>query len=83
MVSWRLRIRGEFASLLTWAHHVAQMLVGETPFYAETLVGTYSKIMDHESSLEFPDDDEVVISETAKVCLVALGSVAQLSIRRT
>lgn len=32
-----------------------EMLVGETPFYSETLVGTYSKIMDHEDSLQFPE----------------------------
>ena len=40
------------------------MLTGETPFYSETLVGTYSKIMDHENSLQFPDDVE--LSDAAK-----------------
>ena len=33
-----------------------EMLVGDTPFYAETVVSTYSKIMDHRNSLEFPSD---------------------------
>lgn len=41
-----------------------EMLVGDTPFYADSLVGTYSKIMDHRNSLEFPT--EVDISELAK-----------------
>ncbi|XP_067400863.1 rho-associated protein kinase 2 isoform X1 [Emydura macquarii macquarii] len=36
-----------------------EMLVGDTPFYADSLVGTYSKIMDHKNSLNFPDDVEI------------------------
>ncbi|XP_065443773.1 rho-associated protein kinase 2 isoform X6 [Chrysemys picta bellii] len=36
-----------------------EMLVGDTPFYADSLVGTYSKIMDHKNSLSFPDDVEI------------------------
>ena len=41
-----------------------EMLVGDTPFYADSLVGTYSKIMDHRNSLHFPQ--EVDISHSAK-----------------
>ncbi|XP_073833480.1 rho associated coiled-coil containing protein kinase isoform X3 [Musca autumnalis] len=41
-----------------------EMLVGDTPFYADSLVGTYGKIMDHKNSLNFPA--EVEISENAK-----------------
>lgn len=41
-----------------------EMLVGDTPFYADSLVGTYGKIMDHKNSLSFPA--EVEISENAK-----------------
>lgn len=41
-----------------------EMLIGDTPFYADSLVGTYGKIMDHKKSLNFPPDIE--ISENAK-----------------
>lgn len=41
-----------------------EMLIGDTPFYADSLVGTYGKIMDHKNSLSFPSDIE--ISENAK-----------------
>jgi len=40
-----------------------ELLVGETPFYADSLVATYSKIMDHKKALVFPDD--VTISNGA------------------
>uniref|UniRef100_W4VRL9 Rho-associated protein kinase let-502 n=1 Tax=Corethrella appendiculata TaxID=1370023 RepID=W4VRL9_9DIPT len=41
-----------------------EILVGDTPFYSNSLSGTYRKIMDHKNSLHFPEDAE--ISENAK-----------------
>jgi len=40
------------------------LLTGDTPFYADSLVGTYGRIMDHKNSLQFPEDVE--ISKPAK-----------------
>ncbi|XP_014236609.1 rho-associated protein kinase 1 isoform X1 [Trichogramma pretiosum] len=44
-----------------------EMLVGDTPFYADSLVGTYSKIMDFRNSLHFPP--EVDISHHARTLI--------------
>ncbi|KAH8032149.1 hypothetical protein HPB51_023293 [Rhipicephalus microplus] len=45
-----------------------EMLVGDTPFYADSLVGTYGKIMDHANSLSFPEDVEVSPHARRLIC---------------
>lgn len=45
------------------------MLVGDTPFYADSLVGTYGKIFDFKNSLKFPP--EVELSHNAKSLIKA------------
>ncbi|CAN7975000.1 unnamed protein product [Ixodes persulcatus] len=45
-----------------------EMLVGDTPFYADSLVGTYGKIMDHANSLSFPEDVEVSRDARHLIC---------------
>ncbi|XP_017769737.1 PREDICTED: rho-associated protein kinase 1 isoform X2 [Nicrophorus vespilloides] len=49
---------------------VYEMLVGETPFYADSLLGTYNKIMYHENNLTFPP--EIEITKEAKSLIQGL-----------
>lgn len=44
------------------------MWTGDTPFYTESLVGTYGKIMDHKNSLTFPDDIEMSNEAKDLIC---------------
>ncbi|XP_051909570.1 rho-associated protein kinase 2-like isoform X3 [Hippocampus zosterae] len=58
-----------------------ELLVGETPFYADSLVGTYGKIMNHKSSLIFPDDVEM--SQEAKDLICAFLTDREVRLGRT
>ncbi|KAF5907784.1 rho-associated protein kinase 2-like isoform X2, partial [Clarias magur] len=60
---------------------IYELLNGETPFYAESLVGTYGKIMDHKNSLTFPDDMEM--SKEAKDLICAFLSDREVRLGRT
>lgn len=44
------------------------MLIGDTPFYAESLVGTYGKIMDHKNHLHFHEDIEISNEARQLIC---------------
>lgn len=60
---------------------IYELLVGETPFYAESLVGTYGKIMNHKNSLLFPDDVEM--SQDAKDLICAFLTHREVRLGRT
>ncbi|KAM3861437.1 rho-associated protein kinase 2-like [Diretmus argenteus] len=60
---------------------IFEMLVGDTPFYAESLVGTYGKIMDHKNSLKFPED--IQMSQHAKDLICAFLSDRDVRLGRT
>ena len=54
-----------------------EMLVGDTPFYADSLVGTYGKIMDHKNHLHFPPECEM----TSKARHLITGLLSERSQR--
>ena len=60
--------------LLKMCSFLLNLFSGETPFYADSLVGTYGKIMDHRNSLSFPEDILTAISAEAKKLICAFLS---------
>merc|ERR1712168_571975 len=57
-----------------------EMLVGETPFFADSLLGTYGKIMNHKKSLQFPDDIEM--TSNAKLLIQAFLTDREIRLGR-
>lgn len=55
------------------------VFTGETPFYAESLVGTYGKIMNHKNSLIFPEDMEMSQDAKDLICAFLTDRSAQRS----
>ena len=47
-----------------------ELFVGDTPFYADSIVNTYRNIMDFKNTLAFPEDTQM--SESARVCMRSL-----------
>ncbi|KAK0424176.1 hypothetical protein QR680_008529 [Steinernema hermaphroditum] len=66
---------GEFGPELDWwsvGVLLYELLLGETPFYADSLAATYNRIQHHEQHLVFPEDVEV--SDKAKNLIKGLLS---------
>lgn len=57
-----------------------EMIIGETPFYADSLMNTYARIMAHQRELVFPDDVE--ISSEAKDLIKQFLSDASIRLGR-
>lgn len=60
-------LRKPYSNLCDWwsvGVVLYEMIIGDTPFYAESLIGTYGRIMDHKNSLKY--DKEATISKDAK-----------------
>ncbi|KAM9354534.1 rho-associated protein kinase 2-like [Pholidichthys leucotaenia] len=60
---------------------IYELFFAETPFYAESLVGTYGNIMNHKNALSFPDDVE--ISQDAKDLICAFLADREVRLGRT
>jgi len=51
-----------------WNLQLVACTVGDTPFYADSLVGTYGRIMDHRNSLAFPREIEISRNAKSLIC---------------
>ncbi|KAK5903429.1 hypothetical protein CgunFtcFv8_007211 [Champsocephalus gunnari] len=60
---------------------IYELLVGDTPFYTESLIGTYGKIMNHKNSLVFPEDKEM--SQSARDLICAFLTDREVRLGRT
>ncbi|XP_073768868.1 rho-associated protein kinase 1-like isoform X1 [Danio rerio] len=60
---------------------IYELLVGDTPFHSESLVGTYGKIMDHKNILTFPDD--IKKSKDGKYLICGFLSSKEVRLGRT
>ncbi|KAI9544016.1 hypothetical protein NQZ68_005065 [Dissostichus eleginoides] len=60
---------------------IYELLVGDTPFYTESLIGTYGKIMNHKNSLIFPEDAEM--SQDARDLICAFLTDREVRLGRT
>lgn len=59
--------------------YIICVFTGETPFYAESLVGTYGKIMNHKNSLIFPEDVEMSQDAKDLICAFLTDRLEQRS----
>lgn len=50
-----------------------EILYGETPFYAESLVETYGKIMNHHHSFDFPPMDQIIFEVGLNIILICIN----------
>jgi serine/threonine-protein kinase MRCK len=81
--------KGEYGKECDWwslGILMYELIFGETPFYSESLVGTYSKIMDHVNQLSFDVSDDngnpVPISDDAKALITGLCTDAAQRVGR-
>ena len=66
MNEWASENRPDLLMLSLWISIL--FFSGDTPFYADSLVGTYGKIMDHKNSLNFPEDIEISSKAKKLIC---------------